>query len=155
VVVVWVASQDVSSRKLREDWIVHVRRTVLHDTRLSTGARLTYAILRGFTGENCKEPYPKKTTLQSLVGVGEPALDGYLKELYFAELLKCSKVRTGGRWANNRYEFIEPSPYPENQGMVDPSPYPESTVTVKHRDRKNNARKLGVLRNPIIKESHY
>ena len=71
----------------RKDWIIHVERDVMENSKLSCGARVLFAVLRGYQGKNSKEPFPSIETLQGHLGERDQ-IYGYLKELYGANLLR-------------------------------------------------------------------
>ena len=82
--------------------------------KLSCGARVLYAILRGYQGKKCKQPFPSIKTLQAKLGVRD-AIYGYLKELEDANLIVRIKERTAGKFRPNKYALLEGSPHTENQ----------------------------------------
>jgi hypothetical protein len=66
---------DVKGIRSRNKWMIQVERDVMKNTRLSCGARVVFAILRGYQGKNCERPFPSIKTLQSEVGVWNAIYD--------------------------------------------------------------------------------
>ena len=131
----------VASRR----WITHVEREVIEDTNLSCGARLTYAVLCGYEGKNCKVPYPSLPTLAKKVGCGRGTIQGYISGLKKARRVEIVPRREDGKFCSNGYRILRPA-YPAVNG---------SAVDEKHRSDKNRLRESLLLRITSIKESHY
>jgi hypothetical protein len=106
--------------------MIHVERDVIWDTKLSVGARLTYAILRGYEGKNCKEPFPSLPTLVKQVGRVRKIVQQYLGELENARLIETVIRRKSGQFCSNGYRILRPSPQGKNVTTVDGSPSSES-----------------------------
>ena len=130
---------------IQRQWMTHVEREVMEDISLSCGARLTYVILCGYEGKNCKVPYPSLATLVKKVGCGRGTIQGYLSELKKAGRIEIVPRRERGKFCSNGYRILRPA-YPLTNG---------SAVDEKHRSDKNRLRESLLLRNTSTKESHY
>jgi hypothetical protein len=135
-------------------WMIHVEREVLEDTSLSGGARLVYAILRGYQGRKCNEPFPSLPTLSRKVGRVRKIIQKHLTELEAAGLIERVTRRESGKFCSNGYRILGRSPKGKNVTTVNSSPKGKNTEGQKHRSEENGRAESALLRNPIYKESH-
>jgi Helix-turn-helix domain len=147
-----VKYQAVSAAPKRP-WMIHVEREVMDNPKLSPEARVLYAILRGYQGKNCREPFPSIKTLQAKVGVWD-AIYRYLNELCRAGLIRRIKEGVGGKFSRNKYEFLGPLPTSENRDTVEGLPTSDLTESVENRVGENRIRQTASVRIPIIKDTH-
>jgi hypothetical protein len=113
------------SAMLKKEWVTHIKRGIVDDDKLSLGARLTYAILCGYRGKNCKEPFPSLPALSNKLGRCRQKVQSYLDELEAAGILEAEQRRKpDGSWGSNGYQI--------NDG-IHGSPQLSFTATEKHR----------------------
>jgi len=139
-------------------WITHVERDVMEDSELSCGARLTYAILRGYQGKNCREPFPSLATLGKSLGCCRQIVQKYLGELETAGLIRSSGRRSQGKFCSNQYEIVGPPPQSRKLTTVNGTEgvaVVKKTVVENLRSEENRSRESLLLRNPSTKESQY
>jgi Helix-turn-helix domain len=127
------APQRTGKEKATKEWMIHVERQVVEDASVSRGARLTYTIICGYVGKNCKMPFPSLSTLAKKVDCERETLQGYIAELKEAGYLEIIRRRENGKFKSNGYRLLRPS-----AGI--------------HRSGKNRLRKTPLLRKPIYKE---
>jgi biotin operon repressor len=145
-----IGKPEGGNNKAAPGWITRVERDVMEDANLSCGARVTYAILCGYEGQNCKIPFPGLKTLARKLGCGRETVQRYISELRKAGLVERVKRREKGKFLTNGYPILRPS-----RRMANGSAVAGETEADKHRSGNNQLREMLLQRNTKEKESQF
>jgi Helix-turn-helix domain len=141
------------SATIKREWVTHILREIMDSDKLSIGAKVTYAILCGYRGKNCREPFPSLPTLSNKVGSCRQTVQRYLDELEDAGVITSMQRRKGGAFDSNGYQIndgINGSPQLKKLTTVE-----GLTVVKKHRYGKTSLRRnLTTKESQHLKDSH-